>query len=105
MKDDLVRVYRPSSPRTGRKSDMRWVPQKQLKKHLAAGWKLSIEKVESKPVVVESKPVVIEEKKLSLKDLSEDILSKIKNDNRPMLELAKIYNTSYHAIRKIKGRT
>ena len=99
MRNEMVRVYRRSSPRTGKDFDMRLVPNKQLKQHLRAGWSLRAKKPEKK------EPAPIPTEKLSFSQISEEDKLKIKNDSRSMLTLAEIYNTSYHAIRKIKGRT
>lgn len=38
MKTEMYKIFRKSSPRTGKKFDFRWVPRKQLAQHLAAGW-------------------------------------------------------------------
>jgi hypothetical protein len=40
MKKEMIRIYRKSSPRTGREYDVRSILAKNLKKHLAAGWSI-----------------------------------------------------------------
>lgn len=114
MRSELIQLYRKASPRTGRGTEYRWVPRKQLKKHLAAGWK---RKVEKKPEAVseriepepEPEPESGEESdeppnKLSFKDFTDPEKMAIKRSRKPMSLLAEIHNTTLYCIRKIKGK-
>lgn len=89
MSDDMIRIGRKSSPRTGREFDTKWVPRKKLNHHLAAGWT----KVQKK-----------EPAKLSYSDFSDLEMDNINRDPRTLQELASIHNTTVYCIRKIKGQ-
>ena len=103
MKDDLIIMFRPSSPRTGREIDLQWVPRKYLKKYIAAGWEIyrkqpKKEKPAPEPEIKKPK------KKLSYPDFTELEIDNIRRDKRTLQTLAKVHNTTVYTIRKIKGR-
>lgn len=96
--------------------------QNEMDKYLADGWFLTTveakedfekgiedcaEEMDNAPVPEEDRFLYAEEKaikKLSYSDLSDLEKENIKNDKRAMQTLAKVHNTSYHTIRKIKGK-
>lgn len=107
MRSELITIYRRSSPRTGRKYDSKLVEKRKLKFYLKRGYfrNLPVDPMEPAP---EPEPEPIEEDpqvKRKYEDFDEFERLSIKNDKRPMMKIAQIHNTSYHTIRKIKGKT
>lgn len=91
----------------GDKFDYMICHQNEMDKYLADGWYLTTgeAKAVSESDSVSSNDVEKQEKvKLSFDDFSDLEKENIMNDPRAMMLLAEIHNTTYHTIRKIKGR-
>lgn len=83
--------------------------QNEMDRHLADGWFLTTaeakESVKNGSDSAASNDVEEQEKeKLSFNDFSDLEKENIMNDPRAMMTLADVHNTTYHTIRKIKGR-
>lgn len=96
--------------------------QNEMDKHLADGWFLTTveakedfekgiencaEEMDNAPIPEDDRLLYAEEnaiKKLSYGDFSDLEKENIMNDPRAMMTLADVHNTTYHTIRKIKGR-
>lgn len=126
---DSIMLYKHPGPHDihGDKFDYMVCHQNEMDKYLADGWYLTTteakaafekgieecaEEMDNAPVPEEDRFLYTDKlpepepkkNKLSYADLSDLEKENIKNDKRAMQTLAKVHNTSYHTIRKIKGR-
>lgn len=108
MRSELITIYRYSSPRTGRKYDSKLIDKRQLSFYLKRGYfqTLPQEKEKEEDPDTEAEPKKEKKiKKLKIEDLSAEEKESIRLDKRSMMKLADVHNTSYHVIRKIKGKS
>ena len=98
MKKEMVKIYRRSSPRTGKDYDTRSILKTDLKMHLARGW-----------IAKPPKPSEAPEQKLSRdeiiapSDISDRLKEAIKNDSGPLRAIAARHNVSFNSVQKIRA--
>lgn len=104
---DSIMLYKHPGPHEihGDKFDYVIVHSNQMDSYLAQGWSLTTEEAKNgKPIEEEKEPEAPAELR-SFESFDEFERLSIRNDKRAMMKIAKIHNTSYHTIRKIKGKT
>jgi hypothetical protein len=94
-KKEMVRVYRKSSPRTGRQYDFRMILAQDIRYYKNRGWKLEMPKPKDDD---EDDDELIPPSMLNKAQIEE-----IRNDPLPQRKLAKKYNISTFTAHKIKA--
>lgn len=100
---DSIMLYKHPGPHDihGDKFDYIIVHGNEMDSYLAQGWSLTTEEAKNgKPIEPEAQAEL-----RSFESFDEFERLSIRNDKRAMMKIAKIHNTSYHTIRKIKGKT
>jgi hypothetical protein len=98
MKKEMVKIYRRSSPRTGKDYDTRLILKTDLKINLARGWTI-------KP----PKPIEVPEQNLSRdeiiapSDISDRLKEAIKEDKGPLRAIAARHHVSFNSAQKIRA--
>ena len=94
----MVKIYRRSSPRTGKDYDTRLILKSDLKINLARGWAI-------KP----PKPIEVPEQNLSRdeiiapSDISDRLKEAIKEDSGPLRAIAARHHVSFNSAQKIRA--
>jgi hypothetical protein len=94
MKKEMVKIYRRSSPRTGKDYDTRLILKKDLKIHLAKGWMAE----PFEPSIKLSRDEII-----SPADISDRLKEAIKNDSGPLRVIAARHHVSFNSAQKIRA--
>jgi hypothetical protein len=98
MKKEMVKIYRRSSPRTGKDYDTRLILKKDLKMHLARGWIVKPPKPSEAPEQNLSRDEII-----SPADISDRLKEVIKNDSGPLRAIAARHHVSFNSAQKIRA--
>ena len=88
----MVKIYRRSSPRTGKDYDTRLILKKDLKMHLARGWAIEV------PEQKLSRDEII-----SPADISDRLKEAIKKDSGPLRAIAARHHVSFNSAQKIRA--
>jgi hypothetical protein len=92
MKKEMVKIYRRSSPRTGKDYDTRLILKSDLKTHLAGGW--AIEAPEQN---------ISRDEIISPADISDRLKEAIKEDKGPLRAIAARHHVSFNSAQKIRA--
>jgi hypothetical protein len=98
MKKEMVKIYRPSSPRTGKRYDTRSILKTDLKMYLARGW-----------VIKPPKPIEIPKQNLSRDEIiapshiGDRLKEAIKKDSGPLRAIAARHHVSFNTAQKIRA--
>ena len=98
MKKEMVKIYRRSSPRTGKDYDTRSILKTDLKMHLARGWIVKPPKPSEAPEQNLSRDEII-----SPADISDRLKEAIKNDSGPLRAIAARHGVSFNSAQKIRA--
>jgi len=103
MKKEMVKIYRRSSPRTGKDYDTRLILKTDLKINLARGWVIE----PPKPLIVKSRksPTIKLSRNeiISPADISDQLKEAIKNDIGPLRAIAARHHVSFNSAQKIRA--
>lgn len=95
-KTDIIKVYRPASPRLQREIDIRAIEYKKLKRYLKSGW--HIYRKETK----QPQPQVVEKK--GINDLTDDEIQEIKDADGSLNDISDRFNVTFYAVRKLRSK-
>jgi len=88
----MVKIYRRSSPRTGKDYDTRLILKSDLKVNLARGWAIEV------PEQNLSRDEII-----SPADISDRLKEAIKEDSGPLRAIAARHHVSFNSAQKIRA--
>jgi hypothetical protein len=98
MKKEMVKIYRRSSPRTGKDYDTRLILKSDLKINLARGWIVKPPKPGEAPEQNLSRDEII-----SPADISDRLKEAIKEDSGPLRAIAARHHVSFNSAQKIRA--
>jgi len=98
MKKEMVKIYRRSSPRTGKDYDTRLILKSDLKINLARGWIVKPPKPSEAPEQNLSRDEII-----SPADISDRLKEAIKEDSGPLRAIAARHHVSFNSAQKIRA--
>ena len=98
MKKEMVKIYRRSSPRTGKDYDTRLILKSDLKINLARGWAIEPPKPVEAPEQNLSRDEII-----APSDISDRLKEAIKEDKGPLRAIAARHHVSFNSAQKIRA--